>query len=167
MTDMPTAPESLPIRNITVHFDGSCIGNPGPGGYAAILQDGASGKEATISGPCGKHTTNNKAELAAARRALLKIAGGSSHVTMVGDSEYVVKGMRERLRKWKANGWRTSSGGFVANIKEWEALEAAASKHAKVDWVWQRGHAGCPLNEKVDGLAKAEALTLQRSIAAR
>ncbi|WID97528.1 ribonuclease H [Bosea vestrisii] len=163
MTETLATPEPLPNRKITVNFDGSCLGNPGPGGFAAILQDETSGKEVTISGPCGRHTTNNKAELTAALKPLLKIKAGA-HVTMTGDSEYVIKGMSERIARWKRNGWRTSSGGFVANVEEWKALEAAASKHAKVNWVWQHGHAGCPLNEKVDGLARAEAEKLRRSI---
>lgn len=165
MTEKLVSPVSLPNRrDITVHFDGSCLGNPGPGGFGAILQDETSGKEVVISGRCGQHTTNNRAELTAALKPLLKIKAGA-HVTMIGDSEYVVKGMSERLARWKKNGWRTSSGGFVANVELWKALEAAASKHAKVDWVWTKGHADHPLNEKVDGLARAEAEKLKAQIA--
>jgi ribonuclease HI len=150
---------ALPHREITVHFDGSCLGNPGPGGYAAVLLNTLTGSRKVLKGPL-PDTTNNRAELTAAIKALEAIRPGA-FVTMVGDSQLVIKGMTEWRFGWKKKGWRGSDGKPVKNRDLWEQLIAAAEKPAKLEWVWTKGHAGHLLNEEVDGLARAEAEKLK------
>lgn len=148
--------ELLPHQEITVHFDGSCLGNPGPGGYAASLTNTLTGNCQIVKGHPKETTTNNRMELMAAIRALQSIKPGA-FVTMVGDSEYVIKGITGRMQSWKAKGWRTSAGTLAKNIELWLELEEACRLPAKLEWRWQRGHSGDTLNDEVDGLAKAEA----------
>lgn len=151
--------EPLPHREITVHFDGSCLGNPGPGGYAAILVNTLTGSRKTLKGPV-PDTTNNRAELTSAIKALEFIRPGA-FVTMVGDSQYVVNGMTTWRFGWKRRGWRGSDNKPVSNQDLWLQLIGAAEQAAKVDWVWAKGHAGNPLNEEADRLARSEAEKLK------
>jgi ribonuclease HI len=147
----PVAPE----RRITVAFDGACKGNPGPGGYAAILVNNHTRAEKVVRG--GEHeTTNNRMELRAAIEALNALKPGA-FVTMIGDSEYVLKGMTEWMPAWKERGWRTTKGKPVLNAELWQALEAAVAQHAEVRWTWVRGHDGHALNERVDQIASDQA----------
>lgn len=157
--------EPLPHREITVHFDGSCLGNPGPGGYAAILVNDLTGSRKTVKGPVEDDdtgsTTNNRAELTAAIKALEAIRPGA-FVTMVGDSQLLIKGMTDWRFGWQRRGWRTADKQPVSNQDLWCQLIAATEKAAKVEWVWTKGHAGNLLNEEADRLAYAEALKLRR-----
>jgi len=152
MTDQST----LPRREIIVHFDGSCLNNPGPGGWAAHIEDIATGKRCTLSGSHRDQTTNNRMGITAAIEALQLIAEGAD-VTMVGDSRYVIDGATKWLPNWKARGWKKSGGGAVVNVDLWEQIEPAMQRPAKITWTWQRGHVGHRLNDLVDGLAKKEA----------
>jgi ribonuclease HI len=157
MTDQST----LPHREIIVHFDGSCLNNPGPGGWAAHIENVATGKRCTLSGSARDETTNNRMEVTAAIEALQFIREGAN-VTMVGDSRYVIDGATKWLQAWKARGWRKSGGGAVVNVDLWEQMEPAMQRPAKITWTWQRGHVGHRLNDLVDGLAKTEAERRQR-----
>lgn len=154
----------LPHREISVHFDGSCLGNPGPGGYAAILVNDLTGSRKTLKGPVEDgdtgSTTNNRAELTAAIKALEAIRPGA-FVTMVGDSQYVVNGMTEWLPVWRKRGWRGKDNKPVSNQDLWLQLVELAEKPAKLEWRWQKGHGGHLQNEEVDGLARAEAEKLK------
>lgn len=138
-----------------IFTDGACIGNPGPGGYAAVIQIGDA--EQVVVGNEGS-TTNNRMEMTAAIRALEALEGQPAGLEAVvhSDSEYVVKGMTLWLAGWKQRGWRTAAKKPVLNQDLWERLEALAASR-KVTWTWVRGHAGHELNERVDGLANAEA----------
>lgn len=139
----------------TVFSDGACIGNPGPGGYCAIVR--VPGRpEMTLSG--GKaRTTNNEMEMTAAREGLKQaISMGAREVTVISDSEYLVKGMTGWLKGWLRNGWKTSTGQPVKNRSLWEELHDL-SRNRSVSWTWTRGHAGHPENERCDALAVAAA----------
>ncbi|RMG11570.1 MAG: ribonuclease HI [Planctomycetota bacterium] len=129
---------------VEIWTDGSCLGNPGPGGWAAVLRYGERAeKELVGSEP---QTTNNRMELMAAIRALEALTRPCS-VRLHSDSNYVVKGMTEWIAGWKRRGWKK-----VLNRDLWERLDRAAAPH-RVEWVWVRGHAGDPMNERVDRLA--------------
>ena len=120
--------DTNPRRDITVVFDGACLGNPGPGGYAAILVNQRTGSEKVVRGG-SPATTNNKMELTAAIQGLGALRPGA-YVTMIGDAEYVTKGFTEWLPAWKAQGWRTADRKPVANRELWEALDTAVQRHA-------------------------------------
>jgi ribonuclease HI len=134
---------------VLIYTDGACDPNPGPGGWAAILRYGRHEKILSGGHP---QTTNNRMELQAALAALraLKVP---SHVTLYTDSEYLRQGITEWLPVWQARGWRTSARQPVQNRDLWEALVKETTRHA-VDWQWVKGHAGDPLNERVDRLAR-------------
>jgi ribonuclease HI len=135
---------------VIIYTDGACDPNPGPGGWAAILRYGQ--HEKVLSG--GKpQTTNNRMELRAALSALQALKRGC-HITLYTDSEYVRQGITNWLPSWQENGWRTRQRSPVQNQDLWEALANEIRRH-KVEWRWVRGHAGNPLNERVDGLARA------------
>jgi ribonuclease HI len=136
--------------HIDVFTDGACTGNPGPGGWAAILRAGSHERE--LSGG-EKATTNNRMELMAAIGALEALKKPSA-VTIHTDSRYVMDGATKWLPRWKVNGWRTADKKPVKNDDLWRALEAAAAPHA-VAWRWVQGHAGHPENERADALARA------------
>jgi ribonuclease HI len=138
-----------------VFADGACIGNPGPGGYCAIVRVPGH-PERTLSG--GKaRTTNNEMEMTAAREGLRQaISAGAREITVVSDSEYLVKGMTGWIRGWLKNGWKTSAGQPVKNRALWEELHEL-SRGRSVTWTWTRGHAGHPENERCDALAVAAA----------
>ena len=147
-------------REITIAFDGACLGNPGPGGYGAVLINERTKDEKIVRGS-DPVTTNNRMELTAAIEALNALRPGAS-VTMIGDSQYVLKGMTEWLPNWKARGWRTAQRKPVRNAGLWQALEAAVAQHADVRWPWVRGHNGHALNERADQIASEEASRARR-----
>jgi ribonuclease HI len=137
---------------VEIHTDGACLGNPGPGGWAALLRYG--GRERELSGG-EPATTNNRMELMAAIMALETLTGPcKAHLHT--DSRYVQQGIGEWLPNWLRRGWKTSGGGEVKNRDLWERLYAVASRH-QVRWIWVRGHNGHPENERVDALARAAA----------
>lgn len=137
---------------VEVFTDGACLGNPGPGGWAALLRQGANERE--LSG-AEAHTTNNRMELMAAI-AGLEALRRRCDVVLTTDSQYVMRGVEEWMPRWIAKGWRTASGEPVKNRDLWERLAAAVSGHS-VRWAWVRGHAGHAENERVDALARAAA----------
>jgi ribonuclease HI len=134
--------------HVVVHTDGACSGNPGPGGWGAILQSGAHEKELKGGDP---HTTNNRMELMAAIAALEALKKPSM-VEMHTDSQYVQNGISQWIHGWKRNGWRTADKKPVKNVDLWKRLDAALERH-EVRWHWVRGHAGHELNERADRLA--------------
>lgn len=143
-------------RVFTTAFDGACIGNPGPGGWGAIIRSHQTDRLKRVSGPADGQTTNNRMELTAAIEALDAVRPGAT-VTMIGDSQYVVLGITRWVPGWKAKGWRRSNGQAVVNVDLWEDLERAIARHVAVTWEWTRGHAGHPLNEEADRLAERAA----------
>ena len=142
---------------IEIYTDGACRGNPGPGGWAALLSSGAHEKE--LSG-AETLTTNNRMELTAVIRALEALKR-QSRVRLYTDSEYVRRGITEWLRTWKARGWLTAGRKPVKNQDLWQQLDAVAAGH-EVEWHWVPGHAGVPGNERVDRLANEAIDALQR-----
>ncbi|MCS6779771.1 MAG: ribonuclease HI [Geminicoccaceae bacterium] len=135
---------------VEIHTDGACSGNPGPGGWAAILRWRDHEKELVGGEPL---TTNNRMELTAAIAALEALKR-PMRVRLVTDSDYLRRGITEWLPAWKARGWRTADKKPVKNLDLWQRLDAAVARHA-VEWCWTRGHAGDPLNERADRLARA------------
>jgi ribonuclease HI len=133
---------------IEIYTDGACRGNPGPGGWAALLQTGKNEKE--LNG-AEALTTNNRMELTAVIRALEALKR-PVRARVYTDSEYVRRGITEWLTAWKARGWRTSARKPVKNQDLWEQLDELAARHA-IPWHWVPGHAGVPGNERVDKLA--------------
>ena len=138
---------------VAVFTDGACLGNPGPGGWAALLR--YKNVEKYISGG-ETPTTNNRMELMAAIQALEALRK-RSRVHLITDSQYVKQGIELWLARWMATGWKTSDKKPVKNQDLWERLSAAAAKHV-VSWEWTRGHSGHAENEKVDKLAREAAL---------
>ena len=138
-----------PARLVEIWTDGACSGNPGPGGWGAILTYGGHRKE--LSGGEGE-TTNNRMELMAAIEALNALTRPSS-VRLHTDSSYVKDGITQWLAGWKARGWVTAGKTPVKNRDLWEALDAAMRRH-EVAWHWVKGHAGDPMNERADELAR-------------
>lgn len=136
-------------RDIVIYTDGACEGNPGPGGYGAIIEDG--GMEREISGG-ERSTTNNRMELRAVIEALKTLETPAS-VRIVSDSKYVVDGMKSWIHGWRRKGWKTSTGAPVKNRELWEELDALSKRH-RVRWEWVRGHNGHPENERADSLAR-------------
>ncbi len=137
-------------RRVTIHTDGACSGNPGPGGWGAILSYGGSAKE--ISGGASE-TTNNRMELTAAIEALEALKRPCP-VDLHTDSEYLRNGITKWIHGWKRNGWRTADKKPVKNVDLWERLDAALARH-EIAWHWVKGHDGDPLNERADELARA------------
>ena len=133
---------------VTIYTDGACRGNPGPGGWGALMLAGDQRK--TLSG-FERQTTNNRMELMGALEALRALRK-PCEVVLWTDSEYLRKGMTEWLPGWKARGWKTAAKQPVKNADLWQALETAAAPH-RVDWRWVKGHNGDPGNEAVDRLA--------------
>ncbi len=134
---------------VEIYTDGACSGNPGPGGWGALLRSG--GKEKELSGYVPA-TTNNRMELMAvieALRALKRPVAARVHT----DSQYVQKGISEWIHAWKKRGWLTADKKPVKNADLWQALDVAAAGHV-VEWLWVRGHAGHEFNERVDALAR-------------
>ena len=145
---------------VAISTDGACLGNPGPGGWAALLRAGKVERE--IAG--GETlTTNNRMELMAAIMALEALRA-PCRVILSTDSQYVRQGITEWLPGWIRRGWRTAGGAAVKNQDLWERLQLAAQPH-EIDWRWVRGHAGDPDNERVDALARAEAVKFKTEVA--
>ena len=137
---------------IKIYTDGSCIENPGNGGWAAIIF--MNNEKIAITGN-KKNTTNNQMELMAAIEALKKIPTGQK-VQIYTDSKYVKLGITEWIEKWSQNNWKTSSKQKVKNLELCTELNEISKKH-KIEWFWVKGHAGNPINEEVDTLAKKAA----------
>ena len=135
---------------VEIHCDGACSGNPGPGGWAALLR--WAGHERELSGG-ESPTTNNRMEMTAAIMALESLRR-PMQVALYSDSTYVRDGITKWLPQWKRRNWRTADNKPVKNVDLWQRLEKAAAPH-KVSWHWVKGHAGDPDNEHVDRLARA------------
>jgi ribonuclease HI len=136
-------------ETVDIFTDGACSGNPGPGGWGALLRIGAKEKELSGYEPA---TTNNRMELMAvieALRALKRPVTARVHT----DSQYVQKGISEWIHGWKKRGWLTADKKPVKNADLWQALDSAQAGHA-IEWLWVRGHAGHVENERVDALAR-------------
>ena len=135
--------------HVVVHTDGACSGNPGPGGWGAILAFGDHQRELKGGEP---HTTNNRMELMAAISALEALTRPCV-VDIHTDSQYLRDGIMKWIKNWKRKGWRTADNKPVKNVDLWQRLEAALERH-QVRWHWVRGHAGDALNERADQLAR-------------
>ena len=142
-------PAAAKVKPVVIYTDGACSGNPGPGGWGAILTSGAHRKELS-GGEAG--TTNNRMELMAAISAL-EALNGRCTVALYTDSSYVKDGISKWIHGWKRNGWKTADKKPVKNADLWQRLEAARAKH-DVTWHWVKGHAGHPENERADELAR-------------
>ena len=147
----------LAENTIVIHTDGACSGNPGPGGWGAILH--WKGHEKELSG-AEAETTNNRMELTAAIAALEALKRRSK-VRLVTDSTYARDGVTKWIHGWKRNGWKTAAKKPVKNDDLWKRLDAIASKH-DVTWEWVKGHAGHPENERADQLARDAIATLSK-----
>lgn len=154
---MTSTPELKPV---VVYTDGACLGNPGPGGWAALLQYRE--RERELAGGEAA-TTNNRMELMAAIMALEALSE-PCEVTLHTDSQYVRQGITEWMRNWVRRGWKTAGGDAVKNRDLWERLHAATQRH-RVDWRWVKGHSGDPGNERVDVLARVQAQRLRSGAA--
>jgi ribonuclease HI len=139
---------SVPTR-VTIYTDGACSGNPGPGGWGAVLQYGDAKKE--INGGTSE-TTNNRMEMMAAIMALESLKRPMA-VDLYTDSTYVRSGITEWLPGWKRRNWRTAAKKPVKNVDLWQRLDSAAAAH-QIAWHWVKGHAGNPGNERADELAR-------------
>jgi ribonuclease HI len=145
------------LTRIDIYTDGACKGNPGPGGWGALLR-------------CGEHerelfggealTTNNRMELLAVIKALEALKQ-QSDVAIHTDSQYVQKGVSEWLSNWKARGWRTADGKPLKNVDLWQRLDALLAGH-RIDWLWVRGHSGHVENERADVLANRGVIAARR-----
>ena len=135
-------------ERVIIHTDGACSGNPGPGGWGAVLQYGSTVKE--LKGGEAL-TTNNRMELTAAIEALNALKR-ACHVELRTDSVYVKDGLTKWIHGWKKNGWRTSDKKPVKNLELWQALDLAVARHV-IDWRWVKGHNGDAMNERADELA--------------
>ena len=137
---------------VTIHTDGSCLSNPGPGGWAAILRWRDNEREIVGHEP---DTTNNRMELMAVIMGLNAVTRAMS-IDLHTDSRYVMNGVQEWMPAWKANGWKTASKKPVANQDLWQQLDEAVSRH-RIRWYWVKGHAGDEFNERCDQLARTAA----------
>ena len=145
-------------QHVTIHTDGACSGNPGPGGWGAILAFGDHEKELMGGEP---QTTNNRMELMAAIKALEALKR-PCRVQLHTDSVYVRDGITKWIHGWRRNGWKTANKKPVKNAELWQELLNAAAPH-RVEWHWVKGHSGHPENDRVDALACAEADKLRNS----
>lgn len=155
MTPPPDRPTDG-VAVVEIHTDGACSGNPGPGGWGALLR--WNGQEKELAGS-EAHTTNNRMELMAAIAALEGLRR-PCQVRLHTDSQYVRTGITEWLPRWIRNGWRTAQKKPVKNADLWQRLDAAAAPH-RIDWIWVKGHAGDPDNERVDELARQQIALLR------
>lgn len=149
--DVVTVPQEgprAPGERVEMWTDGACKGNPGPGGWGALLVAGHREKELWGGEPT---TTNNRMELTAVIEGLAALKRPCSVLLHV-DSTYVMQGMQRWIHGWKRNGWRTASKQPVKNADLWQRLDAEVARH-RVEWVWVKGHAGDPGNERADALA--------------
>ena len=136
------------MKSVTIYTDGACRGNPGPGGWGALLSH--AGNQRELWGG-EKDTTNNRMELMAAIRALAALKAPCS-VDLYSDSSYVLKGITEWLPGWKARNWKTASKKPVKNVDLWTQLDNEIQRH-QIEWHWVKGHSGNPGNEAADALA--------------
>jgi ribonuclease HI len=139
----------MTVKQVEIFTDGACSGNPGPGGWGAILR--WNGQERELSGG-EANSTNNRMELTAAIKALEALKENCT-VSLYSDSSYVRDGIKTWIHGWKKNGWRTADKKPVKNAELWQALDAARARH-NVEFHWIRGHAGHPENERCDELAR-------------
>ncbi|MGN6820646.1 MAG: ribonuclease HI [Sphingomonas sp.] len=146
------------LSHVEIATDGACKGNPGPGGWGVLIRMGTREKE--LSGG-EKLTTNNRMELTAAIEGLNALKR-PCRVTLSTDSRYVMDGLTKWIHGWRRNGWKTADKKPVKNAELWQALIDAAAPH-RVDWVWVKGHAGHPDNERADRLASDAALAAAKS----
>jgi ribonuclease HI len=138
------------LPKVTIYTDGACSGNPGPGGWGALLLYGE--KEKELYGGEGE-TTNNRMELMAAIKALEALKG-SCEVALYTDSNYVRNGISQWIHDWKKRGWKTADKKPVKNVDLWQQLDEATQRHS-IAWHWVKGHSGHPQNERADALARA------------
>lgn len=136
------------MPTIEIYTDGACRGNPGPGGWGAVLRSGEHVKE-LFGGE--QDTTNNRMEMTAVVNALTALKK-PSEVTLTTDSQYVRKGITEWIHNWKKNGWKTAAKQPVKNADLWQQIDALSAEHT-IRWEWVKGHSGHPENERVDALA--------------
>jgi ribonuclease HI len=146
------------LQHVEIATDGACKGNPGPGGWGVLLRMGRTERE--MSGG-EKLTTNNRMELTAAIEGLNALKR-PCRVTLSTDSRYVMDGLTKWIHGWRRNGWKTSDKKPVKNAELWQALIDAAAPH-RVEWVWVKGHAGHPDNERADQLASDAALAAAKT----
>ena len=144
------------MKHVEIHTDGACLGNPGPGGWAALLR--YCERERELAGGEAQ-TTNNRMELMAAIMALETLTEPCS-VVLHTDSQYVRQGITEWMPNWLRRNWKTAGGAAVKNRDLWERLHEATRRH-RIDWRWVKGHSGDPDNERVDVLARDEAIKLK------
>jgi len=154
-TILPYYPEHGKLPELIVYTDGACSGNPGPGGWGALMQARDGGKilkERELKGGAAD-TTNNRMELMAAISALEALERPAT-LTIVTDSSYVKGGVTGWIHGWKRNGWKTSARKPVKNVDLWQRLDEAQARH-NITWKWVKGHNGHPENERADELARA------------
>lgn len=145
------------MADIDIYTDGACKGNPGPGGWGALLRSGAHEKELWGGEP---ETTNNRMELTAVIRAL-EALNRPVQARVYTDSKYVQQGISEWIHGWKRNGWKTASKAPVKNADLWQQLDKLVAQH-QLQWIWVKGHAGHPENERADALANRGIEELRR-----
>jgi ribonuclease HI len=146
------------MKKVVIHSDGGCHGNPGPGGWAAVLSSGTHTRELSGGSPA---TTNNRMELQAAIEALTALKA-PCEVEFFTDSQYVKQGVESWMQGWKQNGWKTKAKQPVKNEDLWRALDATVLKH-QVQWKWLKGHAGHDGNERCDLLANGEIAKIKQT----
>lgn len=148
-----------PLTEVMIYTDGACSGNPGPGGWAAVLMAGGAEKEISGSDPA---TTNNRMELTAAIEALRRLTRSCS-VRLYSDSAYLVSAFNQGwLANWQKNGWRNAAGDPVSNMDLWQELLRLAAPH-RIEWIKVKGHADNPHNNRCDALAVAEIRNLRQA----
>lgn len=139
-----------------IYTDGACSGNPGPGGWGAIIQN--NNQELELSGGASQ-TTNNRMELLAAIESLSVLPAGTS-LTLFTDSQYLRTGITEWIHRWRQNGWKTSDKKEVKNCDLWQRLDTLTKTHT-IAWEWVKGHSGQPYNERADGLARKAIIAIK------
>lgn len=149
---------SLPAADVYLYTDGACLGNPGPGGWAAVLKWQEEVKELSGGQP---DSTNNQMELSAVIQGLAALKR-PVRVHIVTDSKYVMNGVQDWMPRWKQNNWRTAAKKPVANKELWLELDALCQTH-QTSWEWVKGHSGHPMNERCDELASREAATIAQN----
>ncbi|MCM8729433.1 ribonuclease HI [Hephaestia sp. GCM10023244] len=145
------------LTRVEIATDGACKGNPGPGGWGAVIRSGT--REKDLSGGVAD-TTNNRMELTAVIEALNALKR-PCHVILSTDSRYVMDGLTKWIHGWRRNGWKTAARKPVKNADLWQALVAATERH-RIEWIWVKGHAGHPDNERADTLASDAAIAAGR-----
>ena len=143
------------MDQIEIFTDGACKGNPGPGGWGAVLRKGATEKELSGGEPA---TTNNRMELTAVIRALQALQR-PCQIALHTDSRYVIDGITGWIHGWQKNGWKTAAKKPVLNADLWQELQEATRRH-RIEWKWVKGHAGHPENDRADALASAAAVAI-------